>query len=43
MLLEVDNINNKKQINLKNFIDNFERDKEIVEIRAKKYLKEKKN
>ena len=41
MLLEVDNINNKKQINLKNFIDNFERDKEIVEIRAKKYLKEK--
>ena len=41
MLLEEDNINNKKQINLKNFIDNFERDKEIIEIRAKKYLKER--
>ena len=41
MLLEADNINNKKQINLKNFIDNFERDKEIIEIRAKKYLKER--
>ena len=28
---------------LKNFLDNFQRDKEIVEIRAKKYFKESKN
>ena len=35
-------INSKRFSNLKNFIDNFERDKEIVEIRAKKYLKENK-
>ena len=28
---------------LKNFLDNFERDKEIVETRAKKYFKESKN
>ena len=42
ILLDVDDFNNKKQKNLKNFIDNFERDKEIVEIRAKKYQKEKK-
>ena len=41
ILLEMDNIDNKKQINLQNFIDNFERDKEILEVRAKKYLKEK--
>ena len=37
-----ENINSKKITNLKYFLDNFERDKEIVEIRAKKYLKEKK-
>ena len=37
-----DDINSKRFSNLKNFIDNFERDKEIVEIRAKKYLKENK-
>ena len=36
----VEDINTKRFSNLKNFIDNFERDKEIVEIRAKKYLKE---
>ena len=43
ILLDVeDNSSNKKQENLKNFIDNFERDKEIIEIRAQKYLKEKK-
>ena len=39
MMLD-DDLNIKKQKNLKNFIDNFERDKEIVEIRAKKFLKE---
>ena len=37
-----EDINTKRFSNLKNFIDNFERDKEIVEIRAKKYLKENK-
>ena len=37
-----DDINSKRFSNLKNFIDDFERDKEIVEIRAKKYLKENK-
>ena len=43
ILLDVeDNSSNKKQDNLKNFIDNFERDKEIIEIRAQKYLKERK-
>ena len=42
LLLDEEKINNKKEYNLKNFIDNFERDKEIIEIRAKKYLKEKK-
>ena len=41
MMLD-DELNIRKQTNLRNFIDNFERDKEIVEIRAKKYLKEKK-
>ena len=40
MMLD-DELNIRKQTNLRNFIDNFERDKEIVEIRAKKYLKEK--
>ena len=42
ILLNEEDPSNKKQENLKNFIDNFERDKEIIEIRAKKYLKEKK-
>ena len=42
VILNEEDINNKKQENLKNFIDNFERDKEIIEIRTKKYLKEKK-
>ena len=42
ILLKEEDSSNKKQENLKNFIDNFERDKEIIEIRAKKYLKEKK-
>ena len=42
VMLNEEDINNKKQENLKNFIDNFERDKEIIEIRTKKYLKEKK-
>ena len=32
--------NTNRFVNLKNFIDNFQRDKEIAEIRAKKYLKE---
>ena len=36
----LEDINSKRYSNLKNFIDNFERDKEIAEIRAKKYLKE---
>ena len=36
----VEDVNTKRFSNLKSFIDNFERDKEIVEIRAKKYLKE---
>ena len=35
-----EDINTKRISNLKAFITNFERDKEIVEIRAKKYLKE---
>ena len=34
--------NTKRLMNLKSFLDNFERDKEIAEIRAKKYLKENK-
>ena len=38
----VEDTNSKRFINLKSFIDNFERDKEIVEIRAKKYFKESK-
>ena len=42
VILNEEDINNKKQENLKNFIDNFERDKELIEIRTKKYLKEKK-
>ena len=39
-----DNINNEqtRKNKLKNFLDNFERDKEIVEIRAKKYFQEHK-
>ena len=41
-IISDDELKNKKQENLKNFIDNFERDKEIIEIRAKKYLKETK-
>ena len=41
IILDDEELKNKKQENLKNFIDNFERDKEIIEIRAKKYLKEK--
>ena len=40
-ILNIKDINNNKQENLKNFLDNFERDKEIIEIRAKKYMKEK--
>ena len=35
-----EDINTKRITNLKSFLDNFERDKEIAEIRAKKYLKE---
>ena len=42
IIFDDEELKNKKQENLKNFIDNFERDKEIIEIRAKKYLKEKK-
>ena len=42
IILDDEELKNKKEKNLKNFIDNFERDKEIIEIRAKKYLKEKK-
>lgn len=34
--------NTKRLMNLKSFLDNFERDKEIAVIRAKKYLKENK-
>ena len=41
-ILNIKYENNNKQNNLKNFLDNFERDKEIVEIRAKKYMKERK-
>ena len=41
-ILNQKDINNNRQENLKNFIDNFERDKEIVKIRAKKYREEKK-
>ena len=37
-----EDINTKRIMNLKSFLDNFERDKEIAEIRAKKYLKENK-
>ena len=37
-----ENLDTKRHSNLKNFIDNFQRDKEIVEIRAKKYFKENK-
>ena len=40
-ILNIKDINNNRQENLKNFLDNFERDKEIIEIRAKKYMKEK--
>ena len=40
-LLNSEDINNKKQENLKNFYDNFERDKEIIEIRSKKFIEEK--
>ena len=40
-ILNIKDINNNKQENLKNFLDNFERDKEIIEIREKKYMKEK--
>ena len=39
---DTEDIDTKRHSNLKNFIDNFQRDKEIVEIRAKKYLKESK-
>jgi hypothetical protein len=37
-----EDINTKRIMNLKSFLNNFERDKEIAEIRAKKYLKENK-
>ena len=37
-----EDVNSKRISNLKTYISNFERDKEIVEIRAKKYLKEHK-
>ena len=40
-IMEGHNTSSNKE-KLKSFIDNFERDKEIVEIRAKKYLKEAK-
>ena len=40
-ILDIKDINNNKKENLKNFIENFERDKEIVEIRERKYIKEK--
>ena len=38
------NVNNKetKKLKLKNFLDNFNRDKEIIEIRAQKYYQESK-
>ena len=42
ILLNEEDINNKKITNLKYYLNNFEGDKEIVEIRSKKYIKEKK-
>ena len=38
------NVNNDetKKLKIKNFLDNFERDKELIEIRAKKYYEESK-
>ena len=35
------NVNNKetKKLKLKNFLDNFKKEKEIIEIRTKKYYK----
>ena len=42
ILIDVEDSGSKKQDKIKNFMDNFERDKEIIEIRAKKYLMETK-
>ena len=42
LMRDSEDINTKRITNLKSFLDNFERDKEIAEIRAKKYLKENK-
>ena len=42
ILIDVEDSGSKKQDKIKNFMDNFERDKEIIEIRAKRYLMETK-
>ena len=42
IVLTTEEIQKKKEENLKNFLDNFERDKEIIEARAKKYYQESK-
>ena len=42
LVMSTEEIQKKKEDNLKTFLDNFERDKEIVEARAKKYYKESK-
>ena len=42
ILIDTEDSSSKKQDKIKNFMDNFERDKEIIETRAKKYLMEKK-
>ena len=42
LMRNTEDINTKRIMNLKSFLNNFERDKEIAEIRAKKYLKENK-
>ena len=42
LMLNTEDINTRRVMNLKSFLNNFERDKEIAEIRAKKYIKENK-
>ena len=41
-ILEEESMKVKKRDNLQKYIENFERDKEIIEARAKKYIKESK-
>ena len=42
LMIDEEQISQMKKVNIKQFLDNFEKDKEIIEQRAKKYEEEKK-